>query len=109
MRILCTDWFGPGQDASLNCGSFKVDEVEYSGPPTKVSIKAVSAALTDGLRETKKTQAWEGYSLQAVAGEIAQRNGLDCSTMPTPFRSTGRISARNPTCPSCSGWPPPGG
>ena len=28
MRILCTDWFGPGQDASLNCGSFKVDEVE---------------------------------------------------------------------------------
>ena len=77
MRILCTDWFGPGQDASLNCGSFKVDEVEYSGPPTKVSIKAVSAALTDGLRETKKTQAWEGYSLQAVAGEIAQRNGLE--------------------------------
>lgn len=77
MRILCTDWFGPGQDASLNCGSFKVDEVEYSGPPTKVSIKAVSAALTDGLRETKKTQAWEGYSLRAVAGEIAQRNGLE--------------------------------
>ena len=77
MRILCTDWFGPGQDASLNCGSFKVDEVEYSGPPTKVSMKAVSAALTDGLRETKKTQAWEGYSLQAVAGEIAQRNGLE--------------------------------
>ena len=77
MRILCTDWFGPGQDASLNCGSFKVDEVEYSGPPTKVSIKAVSAALTDGLRETKKTQAGEGYSLRAVAGEIAQRNGLE--------------------------------
>ena len=30
MRILCTDWFGPGQDASLNCGSFKGDEGEYS-------------------------------------------------------------------------------
>ena len=109
MRILCTDWFGPGQDASLNCGSFKVDEVEYSGPPTKVSIKAVSAALTDGLRETKKTQAWEGYSLQAVAGEIAQRNGLELLYNADASRSTGRTSARNPTClPAAAGLLPGG-
>lgn len=77
MCIECSDWFGAGEAASLNCGAFKVDEIEYSGPPTKVTIKAVSASLSDGLRETKKTQAWEGYSLQSVAGEIAQRNGLE--------------------------------
>ena len=109
MRILCTDWFGPGQDASLNCGSFKVDEVEYSGPPTKVSIKAVSAALTDGLRETKKTQHGKAIPCRPWPGKSPSATGLNCSTMPTPFRSTGRTSARNLTCPSCSGWPPPGG
>ena len=45
--------------------------------PSLLSATYADNALTDGLRETKKTQAWEGYSLQAVAGEIAQRNGLE--------------------------------
>lgn len=77
MRILCRDWTGPGQDMELNCGAFKIDEVEHSGPPDKVTIKAVSAALTDELRESQKTQAWEEYSLQGVASDIAGRNGLE--------------------------------
>nr|WP_294510516.1 contractile injection system protein, VgrG/Pvc8 family [uncultured Bilophila sp.] len=87
MSIRCEDWLGPGKHLSLNCGAFKIDEVEHSGPPDKVSIKAVSAALTDELRETPRTQAWEDYSLQAVASEIAGRNGLELlyNADPYPF------------------------
>ena len=60
----------------MACGSFTCDEVSYSGPPDKVKIKAVSASLSGPLRETVRTQAWEEFTLQGVAGDVASRNGL---------------------------------
>ncbi len=74
--ITCHDWEGPGQVLSLPCGSFKIDEIEFSGPPDKVGIKAVSSTLTTAFRDTKKTRAWENTTFQAVAGQIAGENGL---------------------------------
>lgn len=74
--IVCHDWEGPGRTMSLPCGAFKIDEIEYSGPPDKVSIKAVSSTLTTSLRDTEKTRAWENSTFQAVAGQIAGENGL---------------------------------
>lgn len=70
------DWFGPGEHASLACGMFKVDELEFSGPPDKVKIKAVSASLTSGLKDSPRTKAWENISLQGIAQEISEREGL---------------------------------
>lgn len=75
-EITCLNWFGPDTIATLPCGSFSVDEVDYSGPPGKVSIKAVSAALTSSLRETNQTRAWENYSLHGVANQIATSHDL---------------------------------
>ncbi len=72
----CLNWFGPGQHASLNCGAFKVDEVEFSGVPDKLSLKAVTASLNSGLRETARSKAWEGYTLRGVAAEVADKHGL---------------------------------
>ncbi|MDR0476563.1 MAG: hypothetical protein LBH14_01295 [Desulfobulbaceae bacterium] len=74
--IRCLNWQGPAQNLSLNCGAFTCDEVSYSGPPDKVSIKAVSASLAGPLRETENTQPWEASSLEGVAGDIAGKNGL---------------------------------
>ncbi|MBQ3059872.1 MAG: hypothetical protein IJD16_06120 [Desulfovibrio sp.] len=74
--LLCTNWEEQGQDLSLPCGQFKVDEVGFSGPPDKITIKAVSSSLTGALRDTEKTRAWENTSLQTVAGQIAADNGL---------------------------------
>ena len=71
------DWFKPGEDVPLPCGEFKIDEVEFSGPPDKVSIKAVSAALTAGLRDERKTRAWNATSLQKVAGQVAREHKLE--------------------------------
>lgn len=75
--LTCHDWEASGQELSLPCGGFKIDEVEFSGPPDTVTIKAVSSALTTGLRDTENTRAWENTSLQTVAGEIAGKNGLE--------------------------------
>ena len=77
-RLHCRDWHGPGHNPILECGTFKCDEpADYQGPPNKVSVKAVSAALTSELRETAHTKGWENYSLQGVAGELAGKHGLE--------------------------------
>lgn len=75
--IICTDWEGEGDYQELPCGSFKIDEVELSGPPDKIKIKAVSASLSGGLRDTQKTRAWENTSLQTVTDQIAKENNLE--------------------------------
>lgn len=74
--IVCMDWESPGAHLSLPCGAFKIDEIEFSGPPDRISIKAVSADLNGPLRDTRKTRAWENTSLSGVAGQIASENGL---------------------------------
>ncbi|MDH7641164.1 contractile injection system protein, VgrG/Pvc8 family [Sphingomonas oryzagri] len=58
-------------------GSFKVDQVSYSGPPDIVTIRARSADFTQASElRTRKAHAWTDTTLGAVLGEIAQRNGL---------------------------------
>lgn len=76
--IRCLNWSGNGyQNMALKCGGFKCDEAEYKGPAGRISIKAVSASLQGPLRDTQRSQGWENFSLQDVAGDIAQRNNLE--------------------------------
>lgn len=75
--VNCHDWFTPGEMVRLACGSFTVDEVDYSGPPDKIGIKAVSASLTGGLRDSTHTRAWQQFTLQGVAKDVAEKNGLE--------------------------------
>ncbi len=75
--ITVHDWEQAGQLLTLPCGTFKADEIEFSGPPDKVKIKAVTSALTTGLRDEDKTRAWENFSLKNLAGQLATENGLE--------------------------------
>jgi phage protein D len=56
-------------------GQFKVDEIEHSGPPDQVTLKARSADFTAALRD-RREQHWSDTSLGTVLREIAMRNGL---------------------------------
>lgn len=68
--ILVEDWFKPGEAFSLPCGTFQVDEIEHSGPPHIVRIKAVSVPVTSAARGETKTRAWEKISLREIAADI---------------------------------------
>jgi phage protein D len=74
--IVTHDWDGPGKTESLPCGTVEIDEIECSGPPTQVQIKAVSTAASKSMRQEKKTRGWENVKLSAIAGDIANANGL---------------------------------
>lgn len=56
-------------------GRFKVDEVERSGPPDIVSIRARAADLSGTYRERRR-KMWTDTTLGAILTEIAARNDL---------------------------------
>lgn len=61
---------------SLPCGSFSIDQIEYSYPPAVMSIKAVSSSVKKSAAQTKKTRSWENVTLRDVCTDIAAENSL---------------------------------
>jgi phage protein D len=59
----------------MDCGRFQVDEVEASGPPDVVSIRALAAGPLPALR-TRRNKAYEGQTLAQVCGAVADRHGM---------------------------------
>lgn len=75
-KIKVSDWAGPGDNRLLNCGNFVIDDPSFSGPPCKVSFKAVSKPAEGCFTATKRTQTWENVTIQNMAQEIAGRSNL---------------------------------
>ena len=57
-------------------GSFEIDEVELNCPPSTISIRALGAGIQTALRTTEH-KAYENTTLDAVAKQIATRQGLE--------------------------------
>jgi len=56
-------------------GTFRVDEVEHSGAPDVITIRARSADLTHPMR-TRRERSWHGVTLGAVVNNLAGEHGL---------------------------------
>jgi len=64
------------QDSGLiEKGRFRVDEVEHSGAPDIITIRARSADLTHPLR-TRRERSWHAVTLGAIVRNIAGEHGL---------------------------------
>jgi phage protein D len=63
---------GPGL---VHKGSFKVDEVNHSGPPDQIRIRARAADFTSAIRN-RREQSWANTTLGTVLQDIAGRNAL---------------------------------
>ena len=59
----------------LPCGSFEIDEIEFSFPPSVVIIKALSTGVKKSVR-TKNGIPYENTTLAAIAQRLAKRNKL---------------------------------
>jgi uncharacterized protein len=60
----------------LKCGTFTVDEIEFSGPPDTVQIRALAASVGSPVR-TKNSKAYEQQTLRQIANEIANKYGYE--------------------------------
>jgi len=68
-------WLGWSDTGLVYKGSFTVDETEHSGTPDKLSIRARSADLRNGLK-TKRERSWNSTTLGQVLSDIASANDL---------------------------------
>ena len=62
----------------LDCGSFELDDISYSGPPAVVNLKGTSLPYSSSIRQTQKSKSWEKYYLSGIAQEIASNGGMTC-------------------------------
>lgn len=74
--IVCRNWFEPGDAWRLDLGSFEISELQLSGPPDMVSIRALSARVSHAARTQRKTKAHENKDLFTIASEVAAGAGL---------------------------------
>lgn len=70
VRIHADEWGEGG--GSLFCGTFTVDKLGLSGPPSVVKLSAVSVPTGLAARSTKRSRAWEGVTLRTVAEDVAE-------------------------------------
>jgi len=57
-------------------GSFTVDEIELSGPPSTITIRAKPSDMRQDARSTRSV-AYEATTLAAIVAAIASRNGWE--------------------------------
>lgn len=65
-------WAGGGL---VGKGTFRVDEVEHSGAPDIITIRARSANLTQPMR-TRRERSWHGVALGDILRNLAGEHGL---------------------------------
>ncbi|WP_256672895.1 phage late control D family protein [Pseudomonas sp. v388] len=71
-------WLGWSDTGLIDKGTYTVDEIEHSGAPDVLSIRARSADLRKGLK-TKRERSWSDTTLGDVLGDIASTNGLNAT------------------------------
>ena len=74
--IVQKNWNDNGKDVVMNCGTFELDSVDASGPPTKITLKGTSIPYTSTLRTAKKNRAWEKCNLKMIAEQLGKEAGL---------------------------------
>ncbi len=70
----CHDW--PGGKV-LQCGSFEIDDIQFSGPPHTCTISAVAIGVHSRLRREVHTRTWENLTVREIAQEIASANDFE--------------------------------
>lgn len=67
-----------GKRMLLDCGTFEIDTIRASGPPSRITLKATSLPVSSAVRSTKRNKAWENIKLSAIGSQIASRCGMQC-------------------------------
>lgn len=79
-----------GKIYSADFGSFELDQLKSSGPPSQITIKGTSLPYSNGVRTEERDKSWEGYTLKGIGEQIAQKAGLgflyDCPDDPSYAR-----------------------
>lgn len=74
--IVLSNWQEEGEQ-ELYLGRFEIDEIEVSGPPHEVKIKAVSVPDNNTLRGIEKNRSWEKVTLFEICKDISNEANME--------------------------------
>jgi phage protein D len=74
--IKTRNWFTPGDNYTVECGTYEIDDLSDSGPPSIFTVKAIAVGITHPIRRQLNSQARENITVSGIAGEIAGRHGF---------------------------------
>ena len=77
--ITFQDWNNEGEYLNLDCGTFILDKVKFSGGPLKVTLGGVAIPANESFKIRERTKTWKDVTIQNIADEIAKRYGLSLS------------------------------
>lgn len=75
-RIIGRDWESSGDDRSIPCGLFVLDDISFSDTPTVLQIGGVSKPSNTDFSELTRERVWKNTSIKRIAQTIAARYGL---------------------------------
>ena len=70
------DWDQEGDNRTLPCGFFVLDDFHFVGWPMTGTISGVSVPADGSFRATERTRTWEKVTIQEIGKEIAARAGI---------------------------------
>lgn len=74
--IKSENWNKEGEIKSKNCGTFTVDEPEYSIAPGIFSLNAISIPANKNFKDVTRTKIWKKATVSKIAQTIASNSGL---------------------------------
>ena len=99
-HLLCQNWDRLGNLPLIDFGVLTIDDVEPSGPPDKVTVRAVSTPITSTLKKQPRSRLFEGLTLKKIFQQIAGEQGLGLDWKTTGFQDKPRdIVAQNKESP----------
>lgn len=75
-KIVLSNWRGSGDRGTLDCGTFVLDDISFSGRPLSCTLKGVSVPSMNDFRTLPMTRTWERTTVQGIASQIAGNAGV---------------------------------
>ncbi|MCW9548009.1 phage late control D family protein [Klebsiella oxytoca] len=75
-KLEVENWYQPGDAYRIDCGTFEIDDLTDSGPPSVFVIGALSVGITSSIRGEEVTRAWENIKLSEIVGQLAKKHGF---------------------------------
>lgn len=72
VTLIRTNWDGDRLRETLPLGTFEVDEITLSYPPSTCKLKGNSCPQNSALRQVDASRSWEGVKLSTIAADIAR-------------------------------------
>lgn len=74
--IKITNWKKEGDNRTLNCGYFLIDDLKYSGPPDIAEIGGIATPINTDFNVTKKSKTWKKTTVKGILSTISSTAGI---------------------------------